>query len=143
MRRDEALTLREKPVTAWTATNGEYIGILERLIIEYRKPWRGKVRIKAVLDPPIDIFGGPHAHPRFAFVYDALIEVGGTNIKPYDGDIPDYAASLRAGLNRNIHAIESGQRDWPWRQQVLDGLHRELENLESREMAKLAARNQA
>ena len=49
MNRKEAEGLMGKRVGAWTAANGEYVGILVRITDD--KPWRGVVRITGVIAP--------------------------------------------------------------------------------------------
>lgn len=78
----EALKLIGSPVTLWS-WSGTYIGILES--VDKLGRWRGNVRILAVtsIDPVNKIYGK-----------DEIKNQGGTNIKPYHGEIPEYSDSL-------------------------------------------------
>jgi len=93
MQRKEALSLIGERVSAWTAANGVYVGVLEE--VTDRRPWRGRVRIDGVISPAVCYQDGRGF--RRGFRIGELLEVGGTNIEPTDVlGHPDYLGLLRA-----------------------------------------------
>lgn len=100
MRRQEAEKLIGTRVTAWTASNGQYVG--ELIEVVKARPWRGKVRITGVLHVPClwETLRGPTR--RRGFRPGEVIEVGGVNIRAADPalELPDrsYLEALRAEL---------------------------------------------
>ena len=106
MRQSEAPQYIGKPVTAFTSLWGKYVGILVEM--DERHPYRAKVEIKAVL-----VY--PHVSPfmfkgkvtgRKPLKYNFVLDVGAINVKPYDGEIPDYCESLKESLNKAITSME-------------------------------------
>lgn len=78
----EALKLVGKKVSLWS-WSGEYLGILRS--VTPNKPWRGQVEILSVINvDPVRIHLKKHS----------IKDQGGANIKPYDGEIPDYDESV-------------------------------------------------
>lgn len=79
MRREEAEKLVGSKVSVWTGLNGEYYGTLLRV---FGKPWRGEVRVEAVLDPA----SGSGA--RMPYADGQVFDAGGSSIKPWAGPHP-------------------------------------------------------
>ena len=77
MLRQEAQQLIGTSVTAWTALNGTYVGVLENV---HASPWRGTVRITGILTPASHLQHGKVC--RRGFRVGEILEVGGTNIHP-------------------------------------------------------------
>lgn len=75
MTKDEAKDWIGKPVTAWTALQGSYAGVLMEVISRPGRPWRGKVKIAAQLQPANK---GYLTHRP-----GKIIEVGHSSIKPW------------------------------------------------------------
>jgi len=76
MRREEAEQLIGTLVSAWTAWRGAYAGELIEPVPS--RPWRGKVRVQFVVELPM----GDRAR---ILKPGEILEVGGVNIKPFDG----------------------------------------------------------
>lgn len=88
--------------------HGSYIGELVEIIGRPRSPWRGRVRIRAVVTFP-ECYGyyGYHLIKRRPFEYGSVHEFGGKYIEAYDDPVPDYRESLLNALDR---AIEESER---------------------------------
>lgn len=119
MTRDEAEKLIGKTVHCWSALNGCYIG--ELLEVLPSRPWRGRVKILAVTEYPVQGLSDfrPGFRARKPAGYGEIRDFGGINIKEYCGEVPDYKASLvqvlQTGierLERNVaYLAETGRRD--------------------------------
>ena len=83
MNRKEAERYVGRPVRAWTAANGVYVGILERVVAKPGRPWRGVVRVTGILKPAhhFEWRGGAC---RRGFRVGETLEAGGVNITPTD-----------------------------------------------------------
>ena len=77
LNRDEALALVGQSVSAWTAANGEYIGILTEVLPT--RPWRALVQITSVLVPASYEYGKGDRQ-RTGFEVGNTIEVGNTSV---------------------------------------------------------------
>jgi hypothetical protein len=77
MRLKEAQALIGTRVSAWTAMNGTYVGILQSV---EGSPWRGRVRITGILTPASHLQHGQVC--RRGFRVGEELDVGGSNIKP-------------------------------------------------------------
>lgn len=90
MKREEAEKLVGSIVSAWTAYRGTYVGRL--LDIVPSRPWRGKIAVLSVLSLPM-------AERAHILREDELMEVGGVNIKPFEGEfLPWHESAVRAVL---------------------------------------------
>ena len=76
--RDEALALLGQSVYAFTAANGEYVGILTEVLPT--RPWRAMVQITHVLQPA-DYEYGKGDRQRTGFEVGNTIEVGNTSVR--------------------------------------------------------------
>jgi hypothetical protein len=94
MQRKDALALVGRRVSAWTAANGSYVGVLEEITDD--RPFRARVRIDGVLSPACCYEIG-RTTPRRGYRVGELIEVGNSSVAPTDKQgNPDYLAVLRA-----------------------------------------------
>jgi hypothetical protein len=96
MTRSEGEALIGKLVTAWTAWRGTYVGELVEVLPT--RPWRGKIRVVCIGELPAG---------EFARLIPAgeILEVGGVNIKPFEGTVLSWdesAIDLLAGLERFV-----------------------------------------
>lgn len=111
MRKQEAEALVGRPVMAWTAANGIYVGELTQI---WGSPWRGSVRITGVVEPAQHFERGGLC--RRGFRPGEVIEVGNSSIRPaLDAGHPTYLAAIEARLA--WHAAElakypPGQYSW-------------------------------
>lgn len=78
MRKEEALALVGKPVSAWTAANGQYIGTLQAVLPT--RPWRAKVLITGVLECATHFERGGIC--RRGFRPGETLEVGASSVRP-------------------------------------------------------------
>lgn len=107
MNRKEANNHIGKQIRVVDPLLGCYIGELIDIITEPRKPWRGKVKIKAIEQYPVqhlsDIKEGILTRPPFA--NGNVYEISGSKIEPLLTDIieTDYNASLITALVNEIH----------------------------------------
>ncbi|MDQ0340476.1 kinase-associated protein B [Caldalkalibacillus uzonensis] len=103
---------------------GVYIGEITEL-----KPDRGKavVKVLAVLKHPAQ--GDLHQplqadvplfHQRRALAYKEQANIPLSHLSPYDGEIPDYTASLHAALDTEIEVLQ--QQNSPWAEQAIKHL---------------------
>lgn len=98
MNKAQALTLVGKPVEAWTAANGCYLG--ELLEVLPTRPWRAKVRISSVLSAAQHYERGGVV--RRGFREGEVIEVGNSSVKPAgEACGTDYLSALRADLAKH------------------------------------------
>lgn len=105
MTRQEAQKLIGKTVFAWTGLRGCYIG--ELIEVLPTRPWRGKVKILAVVEYPVQGLGANRMfRERRPAHFGEVWEFGGINIKPYEGEVPDYQASLETALRQAISRLE-------------------------------------
>ena len=92
MNRKDAEHLLGQRVSAWTSANGEYVGVLERVLPT--RPWRAVVRIDGIL-APATCFGAGGRRPRRGYRVGETIEVGNSSIKPTEAlGERDYYAML-------------------------------------------------
>lgn len=98
MRRKEAERLIGTRVSAWTAANGEYVGILREV---KGSPWRAVVEITGILRPACTFEVGRSVQRR-GFRPGEMIEVGGVCCKPVSDDVrgTSYIYALQQELNR-------------------------------------------
>ena len=96
MNKSQAQKFIGTTVDAWTACNGQYVGVLEEVLTPQGRPWRGKVRITGVLKPA-DMFD-KNVVDRRGFREGEIIEVGGTSISPTDKVGTTYLDALRFTL---------------------------------------------
>jgi hypothetical protein len=102
VKRAEALALIGKPVSAWTAANGIYVGELAEV---FGSPWRGKVRITGIVEPAQHFERGSLC--RRGFRVGETIEVGGSSIRPTDDKgHPGYVEALDAEIEKIAALIE-------------------------------------
>lgn len=86
-------------VTAWTAMNGVYAGILVELTnIPIGKPWRGKILITGVYEPACPFDSTRSGRQRRGMRPGHTIEVGGCNIQPSRELSGTYREALQAEL---------------------------------------------
>ncbi len=102
--------------------SGQYIGELVEDIFP-----RAKVKILAVIkhpeqgdihhpkNPDVKLF-----HQRRALAYQEIAVVPVRHIEPYNGEIPDYKASLKAAIDAEIEEVEKLVK---WGQASLAHLH--------------------
>lgn len=101
MRRDEAEKLIGQQVSAWTAANGRYVGILQSIA---GSPWRGKVLITGVLEPAQHYELG--AVCRRGFRPGETIEVGNSAVRACDNPgHSDYLEALLAAAERHENQV--------------------------------------
>ncbi len=93
MNRRDAEKLIGSQVKAWTAMNGEYVGVLEEV---FGSPWRARVRVSGVVKPACHFENG-HVCRR-GFRPGDTLEVGGVSIKPWEGAGTSYADALVAAI---------------------------------------------
>lgn len=96
MKRQEALELVGKPVSAWTAANGVYAGTLVEVLPT--RPWRAKVLISGVLKVATHYELG--ATVRRGFRPGETIEVGGSSVRPLEADKAAEATDYLTALAR-------------------------------------------
>ena len=106
MKRQEAERFIGKTVACWTALRGSYIGTL--IEITNHRPWRGKVRILAITEYPVQGLSNYSAgfKMRKPAGFGDVWEFGNSSIVPYDGDVPDYRESLVCALRKSINKLE-------------------------------------
>lgn len=107
MRRQDAIDLVGTYVTAWTAANGQYVGILEE--VTHHRPWRARVRITGVLNPA-QAFEVGRVHPRRGFRVGELIEVGGGNCKPAEHEEVGMGVDYAEAVDWEIRHLESHEQ---------------------------------
>lgn len=115
MNREEAIKYLGKPVICDTLSWGSYVG--ELLEIDGGSPWRGKVRILAVLRYPNKGYGGEKKGKFFdrqPFKFRSIQEFGATNIKGYkeNDEVPAYIDSLKVALDRAIESLDYVRHIW-------------------------------
>jgi hypothetical protein len=97
MRIKEAQQLIGSSVSAWTAMNGTYVGVLESV---QGSPWRGGVRITGILTPASHLQQGQVC--RRGFRVGEQLEVGGSNIKPCTATgSASYLEALQTAIAEN------------------------------------------
>lgn len=111
MTKTEALALVGQKVTGWSPTWGVYAGTLVEVLP--RRPWRGKIRIEAVLAYPCQI-GSPLG--RLPFAEGTVKEFGHSSIDRIPPELVaqsslSYGDSLRQALEA---AIATMQRHIEW-----------------------------
>lgn len=111
MTKTEALDLVGQKVTGWSPTWGVYAGTLVDILP--RRPWRGKIRVEAVLAYPCQI-GSPLG--RLPFAEGTVKEFGHSSIEPIPPELVaqsslSYGDSLRQALEA---AIATMQRHIEW-----------------------------
>jgi hypothetical protein len=94
MRAGEARQLIGSQVSAWTSSNGAYVGVLQEVT---GSPWRGMVRITGVLEPATP-FDATRNTQRRGFRPGDVIEVGGINIAACAAPGLSYLDALKASL---------------------------------------------
>lgn len=83
-------------MSAWTAMNGEYVGILREV---KGSPWRAVVEITGVIKPAV-VFEIGRSVQRRGFRPGEQIEVGGSSCRPTTEIGTSYADALRAQLSQ-------------------------------------------
>lgn len=128
MTRREAEKLVGKTVFAWTGLRGCYIG--ELIEVLPTRPWRGRVKILAVVEYPVQGLGANRImfRERRPARFGEVWEFGGINIKPHEGEVPDYQVSLDAALRQAISKLE-GMRRTGLMDRWLETLQRHLQEL--------------
>jgi hypothetical protein len=106
MNKAEAQALVGQKVTGWSPTWGVYAGTLVEVLP--RRPWRGKVRIEAVLAYPCQIGEGLG---RLPFKEGDIKEFGHSSIDRIPPELVaqaslSYGDSLRPALEETIAAME-------------------------------------
>lgn len=117
----EAQKLIGTRVRAWTAMNGVYVG---ELIEVFGRPWRGKVRVLATLEPASLVEPRLRRHQRRGFRPGDEIEVGGANISPTEAEGGSYLEALERDAEQ-LRAWLSGPRVEWWMESNLR--HREAQ----------------
>jgi hypothetical protein len=110
MRIQEAQQLIGSSVSAWTAMNGMYVGVLESV---QGRPWRGSVRITGILTPASHLQHGQVC--RRGFRVGEQLEVGGSNIKPTTAEgSASYLEVLQKAIaeNRSRPVHSSSPHAW-------------------------------
>ena len=111
MRIKEAQQLIGTSVSAWTAMNGQYVGILES--VQGSLPWRGSVRITGILTPASHLQDGQVC--RRGFRVGELLEVGGSSIKPTTATgSASYLEVLQKAIteNRSRPVVSGNPHSW-------------------------------
>jgi len=98
MTRDQAKRLIGQPVTAWTAANGEYTGILREVLTNGK--WRGVVEITGVLKVATHLERGRCV--RKGFRIGEEIEVGGANIRRLDPENQAIGRTYKEALELEL-----------------------------------------
>lgn len=98
MTRDQAQRLIGTTVTAWTACNGEYIGILREVITGGK--WRGIVEITGVIKPATHFEHGKCVRKGFRIA--EMIEVGGISIQRARDDHRSVGKTYREMLEYQL-----------------------------------------
>lgn len=131
MIRQEAQKLVGKTVFAWTGLRGCYIG--ELIEVLPTRPWRGRVKILAVVEYPVQGLGANRMfRERRPARFGEVWEFGGINIKPHEGEMPDYQASLENALRKKIEIFERMQRN-SLTEMALQSLRRHLGEITDRQ----------
>lgn len=102
--RDEALALLGQSVYAYTAANGEYVGILTEVLPT--RPWRAMVQITHVIQPAGYEYGKGDRQ-RTGFEVGNTIEVGNTSVSAQTAPANprSYLDALRASAARDRHLL--------------------------------------
>jgi hypothetical protein len=102
-------TLFGRPVVAWTAMNGVYVGVLEEI---FGSPWRGTVRVTGTITPAVAFEQG-RWRQRHGFRPGDTLEVGGKNISgPAEAAGSSYLDALEYDLERLREMLaQSGPKD--------------------------------
>ena len=108
MNRAQARELIGTRVSAWTAMNGEYSGVLTEIIARPRAPWRGKVLIDGVIAPAHWQSG--RRKQRKGFRIGQEIEVGGVNITAL-ADFEDKPGTYLEALKRDLAWLLKQEKD--------------------------------
>lgn len=116
MKRSEALEFLGQPVSAWTAMNGCYTGILEDVTED--RPWRGKVLITGV-NVAASFEAGRGDRQRRGFRPGEMIEVGNSSIAPATAPGATYAEAMEAQLGDYRRHFENSPRDRWWLEKAI------------------------
>lgn len=102
--RDEALALLGQSVYAYTAANGEYVGILTEVLPT--RPWRAMVQITHVTQPAAYEYSKGDRQ-RTGFEVGNMIEVGNTSVSAQTAPANprSYLDALRASAARDRHLL--------------------------------------
>lgn len=102
--RDEALALLGQSVHAYTAANGEYIGILTEVLPT--RPWRAMIQITHVTQPAAYEYAKGDRQ-RTGFEVGNTIEVGNTSMRAQAAPAAPWAYldALRASAARDRHLL--------------------------------------
>lgn len=131
MKRSEALSLVGQRVWAWTAANGEYIGILRRVTNE--RPFRADVEVRELASWPTPTDVGRFVNPRKPFREGRVINVGNSSVRPASSPERSWRESVIAVGRATIESLERGLavrensivRTWPQHiREVVDALER-------------------
>jgi hypothetical protein len=106
MNRDEALALLGQSVYAFTAANGEYVGILTEVLPT--RPWRAMVQITHVLQPANYEYGKGDRQ-RTGFEVGNTIEVGNTSVcaQRAPANPRSYLDALRMSAARDRNLLQT------------------------------------
>ncbi|OIJ14759.1 hypothetical protein BKP37_07200 [Anaerobacillus alkalilacustris] len=111
MNRKEANNHIGKQIRVVDPLLGSYIGELLEIIAEPRKPWRGKVKINAIEQYPVQNLSDLNVDilTRPSFTHGEIYEIAGSKIEPILGDVDnlDYHSSLLDALVNEINYFES------------------------------------
>jgi hypothetical protein len=102
MLKTDALALVNRPVEAWTAANGVYVGTLLEVLPS--RPWRAKVLVTGVIEVAQHYERGGVC--RRGFRPGETLEVGHSSIKPSQASGEDYLSVLRRTQERHRVAFK-------------------------------------
>ncbi|WP_157800992.1 DUF2777 family protein [Bacillus solitudinis] len=88
-------------------SEGRYIGELLEVVTEPRKPWRGKVKIKALQSFPDSLREEDRVVIRDPlYLENQLVECSGSKLTPYESEeCPSYSASLLVSVDRRTQQL--------------------------------------
>lgn len=98
----------------------------------FGKPWRLRGKVVAVMSFPVQGMA-VNSHrfiARRPFEFGRLVDFGGANVEPYEGEPPDYNASVINSIDQAIkdikRAVEGAKefgKDYGWAVRWLEALH--------------------
>lgn len=102
MLKKEAEKLIGARVSVWTAANGVYVGILEKV---FANPWRGSVRITGIVECAQHYERGGVC--RRGFRVGEIVEAGGSSIRPTDENgSDDYLSACEAAIAHHEASLQ-------------------------------------
>lgn len=131
MNRKEANNYIGKQIRVVDPLLGSYIGELIDIIAEPRKPWRGKIKIKAIEQYPVQqqstITNQGLIRPPFS--NGEIYEIAGSKVEPVqtNEDVLDYDQSLKSALLTEINYYQT-EKDKV--SNILSELKKELRKLQ-------------